>query len=143
MDRKAELAKLSGRCLFAATELPSEEDEARDLLVRIARIIESQLEMPDFGPVGQMQGERMQGVPMISGQPTHGSMLDGTNGPELTPEQHKAIISLRIEIGLPADPNEREKIKNDYVSGLFRSIEGSGGSIVGHDVKMQAPKDSG
>jgi len=143
MDRQARLKDINARCLVTASELPSEETDARDVLVRIARIVESQYGMPDFGVTDGMSGERMQGVPQVSGGPQPGSMLDGSQGPQLTPEQYKAVISLRIEIGLPPDPEEREQVKNSYVSGLFKAIEGSGGSIVGHDVKMQAPKGAG
>jgi len=146
MDRQAKLREIDARCLVAASELPSEEADAKELLVRVARTVESQMEMggmQDFDVTPGAPGERMQGVPAINGQPAQGSMLDGTQGPQLTPEQYRAVISLRIEIGLPPDPDEREQVKNNYVAGLFKAIEGSGGSIVGHDVKMQPPKGAG
>jgi len=146
MDRQTKLREIDARCLVAASELPSEEADAKELLVRVARTVESQMEMggmQDFDVTPGAPGERMQGVPAINGQPAQGSMLDGTQGPQLTPEQYRAVISLRIEIGLPPDPVEREQVKNDYVAGLFKAIEGSGGSIVGHDVKMQPPKGVG
>jgi hypothetical protein len=144
MDRQAKLRETHARCLVTASELPSEEMDAKDLLVRVARTVEAQMEgMQDFDVTPGAPGERMQGVPAISGQPAQGSMLDGSQGPQLTPEQYKAVIQLRIEIGLPPDPEEREQVKNNYVAGLFKAIEGSGGSIVGHDVKMQPPKGAG
>ena len=140
---KEELRKLNAHCLVTASDLPPSASDAKDTLIRVARIIEAQDLSGDMGlDASLLQGppERMQGVPMIEGSPQPGSMLDGSQGPQLTPEQYKAIISLRIEIGLPPDPEEREQVKNNYVSGLFKAIEGSGGSIVGHDVKLQAPK---
>ena len=99
MDRQAKLREIDARCLVAASELPSEEADAKELLVRVARTVESQMEMggmQDFDVTPGAPGERMQGVPAINGQPAQGSMLDGTQGPQLTPEQYRAVISLRI-----------------------------------------------
>ena len=157
MQRQAKLREIDARCLVAASELPSEEIEAKDALVRVARIVESQMmpnmsgmqgfpgmsEVPEIPGTGGMlpsQEERMQAVPLSDKEPTPGSKMDASQDPQLAPEQYKAIILLKIEIGLPSDPAEREQVKNDCVSGLFKAIEEMGGSIIGHDVKLQSPK---
>lgn len=143
MNRIAKLRDAHSRCLLAASEIPADQPEIKDGLIRLARKIEAQI--PGMGDeAGSPQGmPRMQYPPDLSGEPVPGGMLDPRSAVQPLPESNKAVISLKVEINLPADPDQAEKVKNAYVSGLFQAIEGSGGSIVGHDVKKIQAKQPG